>query len=105
MSPPNMKAPAEVLQDQSRGEEKQTIWTEKNSKQFDAVQELISDLEFMADWYDDLHSRIERRQTYLEVVNGWAGHADLALEVDAFKATSREIAERMSARRVNRRAA
>jgi hypothetical protein len=60
---------------------------------WDEVRQLTDTVQRLADWRDDLLSRIERRQIYVEQVNAWAGHDDLALEVRAFRDCCREMSE------------
>jgi hypothetical protein len=62
-----------------------------NQPQADEFNEFLEKLGIMADWLDNLLLRIDRRRGYLELMNAWGGHDDLAMEIRDFHTACRGL--------------
>lgn len=63
---------------------------ERNANQ-SPIEELLANLNRMADWAESLRLRIDRRRDYLEIMNAFAGYDDLAMEVRDFNAACNSL--------------
>src|SRR5262245_50092627 len=70
-----------------------------NQPQAGEFNEFLEKLGIMADWLESLTHRIERRQDYLEIMNGFAGYDDLAMEVRGFNTACRALIGEYSKKR------
>ena len=90
----NEEAPAEVLQDQGRGNKASSMETDEATAQktepqiqsYDDLRRLTRDLETIADWLDDLRFRIARAHLRFQVCGlNEEEHRQLDAEVLKFK--------------------
>jgi hypothetical protein len=63
----------------------------RESTPSDEFNEFLEKLGIMANWLDNLLLRIDRRRGYLELMNAWGGHDDLAMEIRDFNTACRGL--------------